>query len=89
MPSHSHHVAHHDLCICCHGAYAPAKSSLCERCESEIYPGVGATAAGQHPDDRRAGTDRRKRAVPVAVNLREIDRRGFLEIIAEEDLVDL
>jgi hypothetical protein len=32
-------------------------------------------------ENRRADSDRRKHTVPVAVNLREIDRRGFLEAV--------
>jgi hypothetical protein len=86
MPSHSHHAAPRELCVSCLCAYAPPKSSLCERCESELYPNSGAGLA-QRIEKRSAGSDRRKRSVPVAVNLREIDRRGLLEAVAEADLL--
>jgi hypothetical protein len=87
MPSHTHHAAPRELCSCCHAAYAPAKSSLCQRCESELYPGAGPGSRVHLTGDRRAGSDRRRDNVPVAVNLREIDRRGFLEVLEEEDLL--
>jgi len=80
MPSHSHHAAHRELCISCHSTYVPAKSSLCERCESELYP-RSATPSEPLPEQRRLGSDLRKHTVPVAVNLREIDRSGFLEVV--------
>lgn len=71
--------AHRELCVSCLSAYAPAKSSLCARCESELYPHAARPAVVL--ENRRPGNDRRKRTVPVVVNLREIDRRGFLEAV--------
>jgi hypothetical protein len=82
MPSHRHHVTHRELCISCLSAYAPAKSPLCPSCESDLYPRA-ASPSERLPENRRAGSDRRKHTIPVAVNLREIDRRGFLEAVEQ------
>jgi hypothetical protein len=83
MPSSTHRFVRPELCVCCHSAYVPAKSSLCSRCESELYP----NAAPPARTEQRTGTDRRKHDVPVAVNLREIDRRGFLDAVDDNERI--